>query len=539
MPAPIPARPTEDGDAGMVIIGAGECGTRAALALREAGYDGPVTLIGAEPHPPYERPPLSKDAITAETPAPKTIGGAERLAEAGIDFRPVPHRRRHRPRRAAPSAAPTARRSPTTACCSPPAPARAPLPLPGADGPTRDDAAHPRRRRPHPRRARPRPARSPSSAAASSASSSPPPPAGSAPRSPSSRRCPASSPAACPPRSPPRSQAAPRRRGRHASTSARGIAAITESRRRARRRHQHPGRPRRRRHRRRARTPSSPTPPASPLDNGIAVDATLATSDPAIFAAGDCCSFPQPLYDDRRVRLESWRSAQEQGSLAARNMLGAAEPVSAVPWFWSDQYDLVAADRRPRRRAPTTRCAASSRDGAFVLFHLAPDGRLLAASGIGPGNAVAKDIRLAEMMIARAPAPRPRRPRRPGDQPQAPPVRVPLHTTRPPGHAGAGHPHVRSARASGCREKRPISTLPICATKCDVVTVSLYFHLLSKYTSKYTSRDGAARAGAPAIFFPNSRQYSAQRRVRPLVALCGREGSPGSSGATEGWRQMP
>ena len=48
------------------------------------------------------------------------------------------------------------------------------------------------------------------------------------------------------------------------------------------------------------------------------------------------------------------------------------------------------------------------RDGAFVLFHLAPDGGLLAASGIGPGNAVAKDIRLAEMLIARRARPDPR-----------------------------------------------------------------------------------------------------------------------------------
>ena len=107
------------------------------------------------------------------------------------------------------------------------------------------------------------------------------------------------------------------------------------------------------------------------IDNGIAVDATLATSDPDVFAAGDCCSAPHPLYDGRRVRLESWRSAQEQGTLAARNMLGAAEPVSAVPWFWSDQYDLTlqiaglaeGADIHVRREL---------KDGAFVLFHLAP-----------------------------------------------------------------------------------------------------------------------------------------------------------------------
>ena len=44
----------------MVIVGAGECGGRAAQALREQGYRRPVTLIGEEPHAPYERPPLSK-----------------------------------------------------------------------------------------------------------------------------------------------------------------------------------------------------------------------------------------------------------------------------------------------------------------------------------------------------------------------------------------------------------------------------------------------------------------------------------------------
>ena len=44
----------------IVIAGAGECGTRAAFALREEGWDGPVILAGAEPSPPYERPPLSK-----------------------------------------------------------------------------------------------------------------------------------------------------------------------------------------------------------------------------------------------------------------------------------------------------------------------------------------------------------------------------------------------------------------------------------------------------------------------------------------------
>jgi 3-phenylpropionate/trans-cinnamate dioxygenase ferredoxin reductase component len=142
------------------------------------------------------------------------------------------------------------------------------------------------------------------------------------------------------------------------------------------------------------------------IENGIAVDRFLRTSDPDIFAAGDCCSFPLEIYGGRRVRLESWRNAQDQGTLAAKNMLGAEEPVSAVPWFWSDQHNLTlqiaglaeGADRHIRRDLG---------NDAFILFHLAPDGRLLAASGIGPGNAVARDIRLAEMLIARHARPDP------------------------------------------------------------------------------------------------------------------------------------
>ncbi len=55
---------------------------------------------------------------------------------------------------------------------------------------------------------------------------------------------------------------------------------------------------------------------------------SLRTSDPDIFAAGDCCSFPLPIYGGRRVRLEAWRNAQEQGALAASNMLGAGEAAS-------------------------------------------------------------------------------------------------------------------------------------------------------------------------------------------------------------------
>ena len=135
------------------------------------------------------------------------------------------------------------------------------------------------------------------------------------------------------------------------------------------------------------------------IENGIAVDGHLQTSSPDIYAAGDCCSFPLEIYGGKRVRLESWRNAQEQGNLAAANMMGANEAVSAVPWFWSDQYDLTLQIAGLADGA-VTHLRRDLGDGAFILFHLDGKGRLLAASGIGTGNAVARDIRLAEMLIA-------------------------------------------------------------------------------------------------------------------------------------------
>ncbi len=72
-------------------------------------------------------------------------------------------------------------------------------------------------------------------------------------------------------------------------------------------------------------------------DNGIKVDAKGRTSDPAIWAAGDCCSFP---HGDHRLRLESVPHAIDQAECVARNMLGADEIYDPRPWFWSDQYDV-------------------------------------------------------------------------------------------------------------------------------------------------------------------------------------------------------
>lgn len=73
------------------------------------------------------------------------------------------------------------------------------------------------------------------------------------------------------------------------------------------------------------------------LENGIRVDAEGRTSDPHIWAAGDCTSFP---YQGGRIRLESVPNAIEQAEVVAENLMGAAKSYAAKPWFWSDQYDV-------------------------------------------------------------------------------------------------------------------------------------------------------------------------------------------------------
>lgn len=136
------------------------------------------------------------------------------------------------------------------------------------------------------------------------------------------------------------------------------------------------------------------------VGNGITVDARLFTTDPAILAAGDCCAF---LLGGRMVRLESWRNAQDQGAHAAASMLGAGADFARLPWFWSDQYDLgLQVMGLPDPAAPAIRRDLG--DGAFILFQQDGAGRITSASGIGPGQAVARDIRLAEMLAEKGTA---------------------------------------------------------------------------------------------------------------------------------------
>jgi 3-phenylpropionate/trans-cinnamate dioxygenase ferredoxin reductase subunit len=107
-------------------------------------------------------------------------------------------------------------------------------------------------------------------------------------------------------------------------------------------------------------------------DGGVVVDHEARTSDPAIFAIGDCTNRPFPLYGTRG-RLESVPNALEQAKQAAAAVAGAPAPAAEVPWFWSDQYDVklqiaglpVDPDRLVIRGDPA--------EAKFAVFHLKGD----------------------------------------------------------------------------------------------------------------------------------------------------------------------
>lgn len=391
---------------GMVIIGAGECGARAAFALRENGYEGPVTLIGTEKHLPYERPPLSKESMVSEDhPLPRTIAGEDQFSEKCIDFigkstvsainrsvksvaledgRQIDYDRLLLATGAVPRALPLAAGSKhcvTLRSFEDALAIRArfqpdaQIIIVGGGFIGLELAASARKR----------------GAKVTIIEAQP----------------------RIMMRGVPEEIAQViDTRHRNEGVAIRcntGIVSIADN----------------------AdnvsitlsngdvvaadlavigigATPVTALAEAAGLEtgNGIVVNDWLQTNDPDIFAAGDCCIFPLAIYGGRRVRLEAWRNAQEQGALAARNMIGSLEPHQAVPWFWSDQYDLGLQVAGLADEGNQT-IRRDLGDGAFILFHLADDGRLVAASGIGPGNAVAKDIRLAEMLIARTARPDP------------------------------------------------------------------------------------------------------------------------------------
>lgn len=117
------------------------------------------------------------------------------------------------------------------------------------------------------------------------------------------------------------------------------------------------------------------------VDNGIVVDEFCRTSDPDIYAVGDCASHPNKMYG-RRLRLESVQNAVEQGRAAAASILGKAQPYDIAPWFWSDQYDLKLQMVGLSAGFQTLVLRGDPAGRSFAAFYLDGDGRVIAADAV-------------------------------------------------------------------------------------------------------------------------------------------------------------
>ena len=116
-------------------------------------------------------------------------------------------------------------------------------------------------------------------------------------------------------------------------------------------------------------------------DGGIVVDLNARTSDADIFAIGDCTKRPLPLYD-RTMRLESVPNALEQATQAASAICGRPAPAPEVPWFWSDQYDLRLQIAGIPFDATEIVVRGDVASGKFALFHLLADGTVQAVEAV-------------------------------------------------------------------------------------------------------------------------------------------------------------
>ena len=129
--------------------------------------------------------------------------------------------------------------------------------------------------------------------------------------------------------------------------------------------------------------------------DGIVVDDHGRTSDPAIYAAGDCTRFPAP---QGPVRLENWRHAQEHGAVAGRNAAGGDQAYNTAPSYWSEQFDMYIQGVGWPLLNPSERVRRPLAGGAALIFEL--DGPLIAyAVGINAQRDIAMIRRLIERRV--------------------------------------------------------------------------------------------------------------------------------------------
>lgn len=129
---------------------------------------------------------------------------------------------------------------------------------------------------------------------------------------------------------------------------------------------------------------------------GIRVDAQLQTGTPGVFAAGDAAEYESVVHGGRRIRVEHWDVAFNQGKTVAQNMLGAAAAYDVVPYFFSDLSDWAAIEYLgPARQWDQEVIRGSIDAGAFTVFYLNA-GRLVGALTVGRSE----DLQLARRLIA-------------------------------------------------------------------------------------------------------------------------------------------
>ena len=150
------------------------------------------------------------------------------------------------------------------------------------------------------------------------------------------------------------------------------------------------------------------------VDNGIVVDECGRTSAAGVFAAGDVAAFRHPRLG-RRLRLESWRHAQDHGIAVGRAMAGGTDPYDEVPWFWTDQHGRNIQIAGVPTDATATVLRGTLTDASFCAFHLDAEGRVVAATGVN----APREVRAAMALIRAGAAVDPARLADPSVKPQA------------------------------------------------------------------------------------------------------------------------
>jgi 3-phenylpropionate/trans-cinnamate dioxygenase ferredoxin reductase subunit len=130
------------------------------------------------------------------------------------------------------------------------------------------------------------------------------------------------------------------------------------------------------------------------LEGGIVVDDRGRTSAPDVYAAGDVTAFHHPLFD-RRLRLESWRHAQNHGIAVGKAMCGDTTPYDDIPWFWTDQHGVNLQVAGLPADAARTVVRTNAPPKAFTAVHLAQDGSVI---GVTAANNP-RDIRAGQALI--------------------------------------------------------------------------------------------------------------------------------------------